>query len=166
MASNFSVIHKLINALSNHVWTMRFLWSKFWAIFISSLWTADVFKRLNLVHLLLVHLLVQLAMAVAFLVRNGVLILVGVAALGYTLAKISPRFYGNLMRNLGNTQIGLVLGLINSVSLTLPVVTIAFFGTISATISVQISWGIYALLTIVLFIPLASLHKNINAFEK
>ncbi|MCM0600800.1 hypothetical protein KAR53_04330 [Periweissella ghanensis] len=135
------------------------------AMFVSSLWTADIFKRLNLARLLLVHLLVQGAMAVAFLIGNGVLILVAVTALGYTLAKITPRFYGNLMRNLGTTQIGLVLGLINSVSLTLPVVTIAFFGFVAATAGVQISWGIYAVLTVMLFIPLVILRKNIISFE-
>lgn len=70
------------------------------------------------------------------------------------------------MRNLGNTQIGMILGLINSVSLTLPVVMIAFFGAISSAVGVQISWGIYALLTIMLFIPLVILRKNINSFEK
>ncbi|TOZ00925.1 MFS transporter [Leuconostoc pseudomesenteroides] len=136
------------------------------AMFVSSLLTTDVFKRLNLSNLLFVHLSVQFVMSVAFLSGNGVMVLFGVAALGYTLAKLSPRFYGNLMRNLGNTQIGLVLGLINSVSLTLPVVTTAFFGIISSVVDIQISWGIYALLTIMLFIPLIILRKNINSFEK
>lgn len=161
-------------SLRNHVVLWNFNFSEMFflvtstfsvAMFVSSLWTYDVFKRLVLSHLLFIHLLVQFAMSIAFLSGNGEMIVVGVAALGYTLAKLSPRFYGNLMQNLGNTQIGMVLGLINSVSLTLPVVMIAFFGSISSAVGVQFAWGIYALLTIMLFIPLIILRKSINSFE-
>ncbi|MDR3189997.1 MAG: hypothetical protein LBT80_02185 [Lactobacillaceae bacterium] len=136
------------------------------AMFLGSVFVSDIFKKLKFSSILLVHLVVQVLLAISFLLHNGILILILITILGYTLAKIAPRFYGNLMKNLSHNRLGVVYGLLGSLSMMLPPFLIAAFGALVNIVNVDFGWSIFLLLTVALLLPLKGLANKINQYEK